>query len=48
MCGATGRYTAGDLLRLGVLRLFTKPFVLAEAADSLRQLILETQPPHFQ
>lgn len=40
MSGSTGEYTAGELLALGALRVFDKPFAsLTELADALRELV---------
>ena len=45
MSGSTGRYSAAELLELGALRVFDKPFgSLPAFASDLKELIARTQP----
>jgi len=46
MSGSTGRYSAEELLGLGALRIFEKPFPsVPDLASDLKDLIARTHPP---
>jgi hypothetical protein len=45
MSGDTGLYSKADLLGLGALIVFPKPFHLSSVADAYRRLFREPAPP---
>jgi two-component system, OmpR family, response regulator len=46
MTGSSGAYTEEELLNRGAMRVFAKPFRLAEIADALQELCSTTTIPH--
>jgi CheY-like chemotaxis protein len=46
MTGGAGGYTEDELLNRGAVRVYTKPFRLAEVADSLERLCSPSAMPH--